>query len=71
MAGGSLSILRRKGKAYKVVGNSKVDHHHFLPEEEANHKVLSNDILSLVKEFREEAKYFKSVSCSWSQKTLL
>ena len=62
LAGGSLSILRRKGKAYKVVGKAKVDQQHFAPTEQTNNKMLSSDILSLVKEFREEAKTFKPVS---------
>ena len=64
MAGGSLSILRRRGKAYKVVGKAVVEQQHIAPIEQTNNKILSGDILSLVKEFREEAKYFKSVSHS-------
>jgi len=63
MAGGSLSILRRKGKAFKVVGEARpIDPSQYAPAEQANSKILSNDILSLVKEFHEEAKHFKPVS---------
>ena len=62
MAGGSLSILRRKGKAFKVVGNTRADNLHKAPVEQINSELLSKDILTLVKEYKEEAKHYKPVS---------
>ena len=62
MAGGSLSILRRKGKAFKVMGNPRTDNQHRAPLEQINSELLSKDILTLVKEYKEEAKHFKPVS---------
>ena len=62
MAGGSLSILRRKGKAFKVMGNPRTDNQHRAPVEQINSELLSKDILTLVKEYKEEAKHFKPVS---------
>ena len=62
MAGGSLSILRRKGKAFKVVGKARAEDQQYAPAGQADCRLLGGDILSLVKELHEEAKHFKSVS---------